>query len=168
MRPLGQRLRFLAELVAALLFVAMFAAFLLQVFTRYVLNNPVAWTNEFVLIAYIWIIFWCAALLLRERDHITFDMVFISLPPGPRRILAVVLTALVAIAFIAALPGTIDYIGFMQIERSAIMGIRFDLIYSIFALFMAATVILALWRIRRLFGRPWREEISRQQEGTEP
>ena len=157
------RLRFFAELVAALLFVAMFASFLLQVFTRYVLNNPVAWTNEFVLIAYIWIVFWCGAFLLRERDHITFDMVFVSLPPGKRRILAVILTAVVAVAFIAALPGTIDYITFMKIEKSAIMRIRFDLLYAIFAVFMVAAILAALWRIVRLLRRSWPEEFVKEE-----
>ena len=57
MQLLRARLRFFAESVTALLFMAMFAAFLLQVFTRYVLNDPVAWTQEFVLITYIWIVF---------------------------------------------------------------------------------------------------------------
>jgi TRAP-type C4-dicarboxylate transport system permease small subunit len=158
----GARLRFFAEIVAALMFVALFAAFLLQVFMRYVLNQPVAWTNEFVLIVYIWIVFWCSAFLLRERDHITFDMVFVSLPLGARRILAVVLTALVGIAFVAALPGTVDYITFMKIERSAIMGIRFDLLYAIFAVFLVAVVLAALWRIRKLSGPAWRKEVVRE------
>jgi TRAP-type C4-dicarboxylate transport system permease small subunit len=160
MAPYRARLRFLADLVAALLFVAMFAAFLLQVFTRYVLNDPVAWTQEFVLIAYIWIVFWCAAFLLRERDHITFDMVSASLPSGPRRILAVVLTALVAVAFAAALPGVFDYVSFMRIERSPVIGIRFDLIYAIFVVFVAAVVVGALIRIVRLLGRSWRGELE--------
>jgi TRAP-type C4-dicarboxylate transport system permease small subunit len=158
----GARLRFFAEIVAALLFVALFAAFLLQVFTRYVLNQPVAWTNEFVLIVYIWIVFWCSAFLLRERDHITFDMVFVSLPLGARRILALFLTAVVAISFLAALPGTVDYITFMKIERSAIMGIRFDILYAIFAVFLVAAVLAALLRIRKLLGRAWQKEVIRQ------
>jgi TRAP-type C4-dicarboxylate transport system permease small subunit len=87
-RVLTARLRFLAELVAALLFVVMFAAFLLQVFTRYVLNDPIAWTQEFVLLAYIWIVFWCGAFLLREKDHIAFDMLSTALPMRARRILS--------------------------------------------------------------------------------
>jgi TRAP-type C4-dicarboxylate transport system permease small subunit len=155
-----RRARFVAEFIAALLFVAMFAAFLLQVFTRYVLNDPITWTQEFVLIAYIWIVFWCAAFLLRERDHITFDMVSTALPPGLRRILAIVLTALVAVAFAAALPGTFDYVTFMKIERSPVMGIRFDLVYAIFVAFVAAVVIGAVLRIWRLAGRSWRREVE--------
>ena len=35
-----------ADLVSARLFALMFGAFLLQVFTRYVLNDPVTWTQE--------------------------------------------------------------------------------------------------------------------------
>ncbi len=159
------RLRRFGEIVAALLFIAMFAAFLLQVFTRYVLNNPVTWTQEFVLIVYIWIVFWCAAFLLHEREHITFDMVYVSLPPGPRRVLAVLLTGLIALAFASALPGTIDYISFMKIEKSPVMGIRFDLLYAIFAVFVAAVVVTSSLRLWKLFRSNWRDEVSRSEEG---
>ena len=164
MQPSRARIRFVAEMVAAILFVAMFAAFLLQVFTRYVLNDPIAWTQEFVLIVYIWIVFWCAAFLLREREHITFDMVFVSLPMRLRRGLAIILTALTGIAFIAALPATIDYVGFMKIEKSPVLGIRFDILYSIFVVFVAAVVIGALVRIWRLLGRSWEQELTSEGE----
>jgi TRAP-type C4-dicarboxylate transport system permease small subunit len=155
------RLRRVGEIVAALLFIAMFAAFLLQVFTRYVLNDPVTWTQEFVLIVYIWIVFWCAAFLLHEREHITFDMVYVSLPLGPRRILAVLLTGLIAVSFASALPATMDYISFMKIERSPVLGIRFDFLYAIFAVFVAAVVVTSSLRLWKLFRSSWRDEVSR-------
>jgi TRAP-type C4-dicarboxylate transport system permease small subunit len=159
MQLLRARLHFFAELVTVLLFMAMFAAFLLQVFTRYVLNDPVAWTQEFVLIMYIWIVFWCGAFLLKEREHITFDMFFLALPPRQRRILAIILTALTGLVFIVALPATIDYVTFMKIEKSPVMGIRFDILYSIFIVFVVAVAVGALWRIWRLLGRSWQSEL---------
>jgi TRAP-type C4-dicarboxylate transport system permease small subunit len=159
MQVLRARLHFFAELVTVLLFMAMFAAFLLQVFTRYVLNDPVAWTQEFVLIMYIWIVFWCGAFLLKEREHITFDMFFLALPPRQRRILAIVLTALTGLVFIVALPATFDYVTFMKIEKSPVMGIRFDILYSIFIVFVVAVAVGALWRIWRLLGRSWQSEL---------
>src|SRR5688500_14576409 len=115
MQSLRARLGYFAELVASIMFVAMFAAFLLQVFTRYILNDPVAWTHEFVLIAYIWIVFWCAAFLLRERERITFDMFYLRLSLAGRRVLAIVPTAPTGISFFVALPATVDYVTFMQI-----------------------------------------------------
>ncbi len=159
MQRIRARLHFFAELVTVLLFVAMFAAFLLQVFTRYALNDPVAWTQEFVLIMYIWIVFWCGAFLLREREHITFDMFFLALLPKLRRVLAIILTASTGVAFIVALPATIDYVMFMKIEKSPVIGIRFDILYSIFIVFVAAVAIGALWRIWRLLGRSWQDEL---------
>jgi TRAP-type C4-dicarboxylate transport system permease small subunit len=164
MQSVRVRLRFLAELVSVLLFVAMFAAFLLQVFTRYVLNDPVAWTQEFVLITYIWIIFWCGAFLLREREHITFDMIFMSLPPKRRRWLAVALTILIGAAFVAAIPGTFDYVSFMKIEKSPVIGIRFDFLYSIFVIFTVAVVVGAMIRVWRLLRHSWEDELKHEGE----
>jgi TRAP-type C4-dicarboxylate transport system permease small subunit len=158
------RFRLFAETVAALLFVSMFAAFLVQVFARYILNNPIGWTQEFVLIAYIWIVFWCGAFLVRERDHITFDMAFEALPSGARRRLAIVLTAIIAMAFVVALPKTVDYIAFMKIEKSPIMRIRFDLLYAIFAVFMIAVVVDAIIRLKRLMSPNWEAELDARQD----
>ncbi|WP_201864070.1 TRAP transporter small permease [Microvirga soli] len=141
------------------MFVTMFAAFLLQVFTRYILNDPVAWTQEFVLIAYIWIVFWCAAFLLREREHITFDMFYLALPLAGRRVLAIVLTALTGIAFIVALPATVDFVTFMKIEKSPVIGLRFDFLYAIFVVFVIAVAISAVVRVWRLLSRSWQDEL---------
>lgn len=167
MQSVRSGLRFLADLVGALLLAAMFAAFLVQVFARYVLNDPISWTQEFVLIVYIWIVFWGGAFLVRERDHIAFDMIFEGLALPARRILAVVLTGLIGIAFLAALPGTVDYIAFMAIEKSPIMRVPFDILYSIFGVFMVAVVAMAGLRIKRLAGRRWQEELARN-AGEEP
>ncbi|KAB0268139.1 TRAP transporter small permease [Microvirga brassicacearum] len=164
MQSFRARFRQFAEIIAAALFAAMFAAFLVQVFARYILNNPISWTQELVLILYIWIVFWCAAFLLRERDHITFDMAFEALPPGARRRLAIVLSGIIAIAFVVGLPGTIDYVMFMKIEKSPVLRIRFDLLYSIFAVFLVAVIVDAVIRIKRLMGPSWNEELSARQD----
>ena len=61
-----------AELVGAAIFATMFGAFLLQIFMRYVVNQPLGWTLELCMITYIWLVFWACAFLLKERDHIAF------------------------------------------------------------------------------------------------
>ncbi len=94
-------LRRAAELIAAALFAAMFGAFLVQVFTRYVLNHPVAWSSEACSLAYIWIVFWSAAALVSERQHIGFDLLYKAQPPARRRLLAIFITASIFIVFVA-------------------------------------------------------------------
>lgn len=149
----------LAAWLAALGFAVMFAAFIVQIFSRYVLNDPTAWTQEVTLICYIWVVFWTAAFLLEERDQITFDMVAIAMPAWVRRWLAFACAILVAIAFGTVLPSTVDWIGFMRFEKSPVLGLRYDWLYSIFILFSCLVVVRAILRARRLASGGWKREF---------
>jgi len=148
-----------AELVAALLFAAMFGAFVIQVVSRYVFDDPVSWTLEICSITYIWIVFFAGALVVEQRQHITFDMLYKSLRPGRRRIFAIINVASLAVVFAAALPGTIDYILYTGHARTLILHIPVDILYSCFGVFMAGAIVAALLRLRRLLGRAWQEQL---------
>jgi hypothetical protein len=39
----------------------------------------------------------------------------------------------------------LDYIGFMKVERTAYLKIRFDWLYSIYGIFAVVTIIRQLW-----------------------
>lgn len=160
MKRLTARLRQGAELVAAALFATLFGAFLIQVFSRYVMNSPTAWTQELVLVLYIWIIFWGCAFLLRERDHVAFDVIAASMPQRVQRVFAVISTALVVVAFLAALAPSYDFVSFMRIDYTPALRIRFNIVYSIFIVFLVAASVFGIWRLARLLGRDWRRELG--------
>jgi TRAP-type C4-dicarboxylate transport system permease small subunit len=153
------RLRRAAELIAALLFAAMLAAFLVQVFTRYILNDPASWTLEVCSIAYVWIVFFASATIVHPRQHITFDMLYKSVNPRRQRVLAIASTASILVMFAIGLPGTLDYIAFMSKKYSLMLHIRMDLLYSCFGLFVVGAIVASALRLRRLFGRKWEEEL---------
>jgi len=155
-------LKDIAAWLAALGFAAMFAAFIIQIFSRYVLNDPTAWTQEVTLICYVWVVFWVSAFLLEERDQITFDMLVVAAPVPVRRWLAVACVILVVLAFAVVLPGTIDWIRFMRFEKSPVLGLRYDWLYSIFVVFCVAVVVRALLRARRLASAKWQREFYEQ------
>lgn len=158
-----QVLRYLrkgAEFVAVGAFVAMFGAFLLQVFTRYVLDRPLAWTSEACVIAYIWVIFWTAALLLRERDHIAFTTLYEGIGPSARRVAAIMGVTAMAAGFIASLPATVSFIAFMRINATPVMHIPFDYVYSVWLLFVLAVIVRAIASLVRLLGPRWRRETG--------
>jgi TRAP-type C4-dicarboxylate transport system permease small subunit len=156
---LFRRLERAAELVSAALFLALFAVFCIQVFMRYVVGKPVGWTLEMTLILFIWITFWNAALLLRERDHVAFDLLYVESPPGVRRILALLGTAAVVAAFAVSFLPSLDYVTFMKIERTWVLDIRFDLVFSCYVLFLAGVIAFGLHRLAGLAGRRWREHL---------
>jgi hypothetical protein len=46
------------------------------------------------------------------------------------------------------------------------LGIRFDLLYSIFVVFVVAVVIGAFARVWRLLGRSWQKELGSDPEAA--
>ena len=145
--------------IGAAIFAAMFGTFLLQIFMRYVVRQPLGWTLELCMIAYLWLVFWGAAFLLRERDHITFNVLYNGAPPPVRRVLAIVGAAVLLVGMVSALPATADFVGFMGREKTWILHWRFDLVFSIFLAFMIAVALRQLLALRRLFGGDWRRHL---------
>lgn len=153
-----RRLQRAADLVAALFFAIMFGAFLIQIFTRYVLNHPVPWSLEVCSLAYIWIVFWSAALLVGERQHITFDLVYKAAPTRLRRCLALFITLSIGIVLAAGFPGSLDFVTFLK-RTTLILHVPLSLAYSCFLLFLIAAVAGAVLRTRRLLGENWRQSL---------
>lgn len=142
---LGRR----AEDVLAALMVAMFVAFMLQIVTRYLLNAPLSWTAEFSTLAWLWGVLWGAGLVLRDEEEIRFDVVYGMMPGGMRRVADAITGTAVVLVFAWSLPAMVDYVTFMKVEKSAYLGIRFDVLYSVYLLFAVAQIIrhaMIAWR----------------------
>jgi TRAP-type C4-dicarboxylate transport system permease small subunit len=143
-----------AEDFLSALLVAMFVAFILQIVTRYVLNAPLSWTAEFSTIAWFWGILWGAGLVLSDEEEIRFDVIYGLMPAGMRRIADAITGIAVVAIFTWSLPAMVDYVTFMKVERSAYLGIRFDILYSVYLIFAVAQIIRhAMIAFRAVAGR---------------
>lgn len=140
MKPATAWLRRRAEDVAAGLLAVMFLTFLVQIFTRYVINYPLAWTLEVCLTAWLWLVFWGAAFILDDRDQVKFDLFYLAASRRTRRVLALVSALAIVGGFLAALPATYDYIAFYKIKKSATLRIRLDIVFSIYGVFAIAVI----------------------------
>ena len=156
---LRARLHRAAELISAAAFAAMFGAFMIQIVSRYIFNAPVSWSLEICSIGYVWIVFFTSNVLLTERQHIVFDVLYQAFPPRQRRMLAVALTATLGIIFLAALPVTLEYLTFLGGRKTMILRIPMDIVYSCFGIFMIAVVVGAALRLKRLFGADWQRHL---------
>lgn len=58
-----------------------------QVFSRYVLNDSPSWTESFSVLLMGWFIFLGAAVGIRERTHLGFDVLLYFLPPAAKGVL---------------------------------------------------------------------------------
>jgi C4-dicarboxylate transporter DctQ subunit len=134
-----------AENVLAAMLAAMFAAFLLQIAFRYVVGLPIGWTHEVSVILWVWLVLWGAAFVITEREEIRFDIIYGAVSAKARRIMAVI-TALALVAlYLVSLPAVVDYVTFMKVERTAYLKIRFDYLFSIYVVFVVATVVRYIW-----------------------
>lgn len=149
----------ITEMVAAAAFATMFAAFIIQIASRYVFNAPVAWSLELCSIAYVWVVFWSCNLLTGERQQIIFDVIYQAVKPRPRRWLAIANTSAMGLVFLAALPGTIDYVWFLRRRDSMMLQIPMPIVYACFVIFMLAVVAGSALRLRQLCGPSWRRHL---------
>ncbi|QDZ09986.1 TRAP transporter small permease [Devosia ginsengisoli] len=134
-----------AENILAAMLAVMFSVFILQIVFRYILNLPIGWTHEISVIMWLWMVLFGTAFVVRDSEEIRFDIVYSAVSDRWRRAM-VAITAITLIFFFAiSLPAVIDYVLFMKVEKTAYLKIRFDWLYSIYAIFAVATIVRQFW-----------------------
>jgi len=129
-----------AENVAAGLLAALFLTFVLQIVARYVFSYPLGWTIEVCLTLWLWLVFWTAAFVLEDRDHVRFDLLQVATSRRVQQVMALVSAVAIIAGLLAALPATLDYITFYKIKRSATLRIRLDVVFSVYGIFVVGVV----------------------------
>lgn len=153
------RFRQAVDLFGSVCFLILFITILLQVFSRYILNDPIGWTAEICVIAYLWLAFWGGGLMAGRRDQVRFDLLYNYFSPPTRRILAVIRSLIVAAILLVALPGNFDYIKFMSYDTTGVLEIGFDLVFAVFLIFMAGLIVRNIRRVVFLLRKNWQSEI---------
>jgi TRAP-type C4-dicarboxylate transport system permease small subunit len=148
-----------ADAFGVLLFALLFLVFVVQVVARFVLNQPLPWTDEAAVVLYLWAVLWGAAVVCREREHVAFDLLYQSASLPVRRVMALVAALLVGGLCAWALPGTLDYILFMQRESSAVLGLPLHWVFMPFAVLLLALVVRAVRRCWQLLSRGWEQQL---------
>ena len=148
-----------ADVIGGLLFSTLFVVFIIQVVARFVFNKPLPWSDEGAVVLYIWIILWAAAFMIREREHVVFDLLYHVAPPPVRRLMRIVAHLMIGGLAAWALPASWDYIRFMAREGTPVLGLSFMWVFMPFAFLLASLVVRAVWSIAALL-RGTAEELS--------
>lgn len=156
---IGDLLTQVANAVGGLLFITAFAGFIIQIFFRYVIGDPLRWTEEFTMIAFIWTVFWAAAFVVPIREHVAFDVVYSAVSPKVQRIFAIFSMVMVIVAFGILIPYTLEYLEFLTRRKSPVMRLPMHWIYSCYLLFVVGFALKAAARLFRLVGPDWRAQI---------
>ena len=137
-----------ANAIGGALFLALFIVFVIQVTARFGFNKPMAWTDEAAVILYVWIILWAAAVVVPEREHVAFDLVWNSVGLRWRQAMRITGNLLVGGLALCAIPATWDYVHFMNREGTPVLGVSFMWVFFPFVLLLIALVVRATLAIR--------------------
>ena len=149
-RRAGAWLRRRAENFLAALLAVMFAAFIVQIVFRYFFNFPVGWTSELTVITWLWMVLWGSAFVLKESEEIRFDLISGAVGRRTRRVMGVILGVSIVALYAVSLPATVKYVGFMKVEHTSYLKIRFDYLFSIYVIFAVAVIVHYLWILSHL------------------
>ncbi len=143
------RLHRFAEAVAAALLAVIFVAFIVQIVLRYLFNWPVGWTTELSLAAWLWLVLWGAAFVLKDEEEIRIDLISERASRRTRRVIGAIGAVCVIVLFAMSLPASWSYVTFMKVEKSSYLGVRMDFMYSIYIVFVVAVIARGLRQLVR-------------------
>ena len=145
-------LRTAAQTLGGLMFLALFGVFLVQITARFGFNQPLPWTDELAVVLYLWVILWAAALMVPQREHVVFDLVWNSVGPRTRRWMKIAGHLMIGGLAAVAIPANWDYVHFMRREGTPVLGLSFLWVFLPLLLLLLALVghsVRGIWRAWR-------------------
>ena len=121
-------------------FAVMFISFIIQIFTRYVLNDPQVWTYELTVFGFIWTALLGALYAKRRASHVKFTLLYDMYRPRTQIWVRVAGNSLILISFVIGFWPALDYVLFMGFKKSTILGISYDIAFFPFIVFLAVMI----------------------------
>lgn len=133
----------------AILLVAMAVLVIYQVFTRYVLDSPAAFTEELVTYTLMWTAFAGGAYAFVDRKHMALVFFRDRLPDPLQRAVMIGIDALILLfALIVLVIGGLDLAIFAWGSNSALLGIPRGIAYlsaPVAGVFIVVTQVISIW-----------------------
>lgn len=155
LKKLGLVLRDVVEIyIPVTSFVIMFLVFILQIFCRYVLRQPLQWAYEVTVSCYLWTVVLGACLAQRSNSHVVFTLIYDKMGIKGKAITSFLGNALIAFAMIYSFVDSVEFIDFMKMQRTSVLKIGLNFVYMPYIAFMVMITIYMLidmYKDARLF-----------------
>jgi tripartite ATP-independent transporter DctM subunit len=140
------------EPIAAFLVVVEVVILAAGVFTRYVMRQPLSWTDELATILLLWLAMLGAVVAYRRSEHIRLSVVLRRCSPGRRAVLETITSVITAIFVLELMPASVSYFQQEQIDLSPALSIPQS--YVVLAVIVGLALILVLALLRLSEGDP--------------
>src|ERR1043165_7489028 len=103
----------------------------LQFFTRYILNDSLAWTEEIARYGLMWIVFIGGIMVTRRNSHIAVELLSNVMKPGPLRAALLAFVDVIKLIFIAMLAYlSITITERMHLQRMTVFDLPMSYVYG--------------------------------------
>ena len=117
--------------IAFVLFWTLAAIVFLQFFTRYILNDSLAWTEEIARYGLMWLAFIGGAVVTRRKAHIAVELVSNLMAPGPIRSTLLALVDFLTLGFMGLLAYfSVTIISRMHTQRMTVFDLPMSIVYG--------------------------------------
>jgi TRAP-type C4-dicarboxylate transport system permease small subunit len=139
----------LEDWLAFVLFWALAIIVFLQFFTRYILNDSLAWTEEIARYGLMSLAFIGGAVVTRKKAHIAVELVSNLMGPGPMRATLLALVDFVTVGFLGLLAYfSVTIVERMHSQRMTVFDLPMSIVYGVVSLgcfMMLARQIQVVW-----------------------
>ena len=139
--------------LAIVLFWSLAFIVFLQFFTRYVMNDSLAWTEEIARYGLIWVVFVGAVMVTRRNSHIAVELVSNLLPANATRAVLLAFIDIVKLGFMGLLAYfSITIVERMHYQRMTVIDLPMSYVYAgvvLGCVLMFARQIHNFWRNAR-------------------
>lgn len=121
-------------------FAAMFITFILQVFFRYVINHPLLWTQDVIVIGFCWTVIFGACYTMREHSHVQFTMLYELYSPKVAAGARLAGNLLIVGTFLAMLVPSLRYAFFLGFQKTPVLRVSYTYIFLPFCYFLCSII----------------------------
>ncbi|NCC12130.1 MAG: TRAP transporter small permease [Spirochaetia bacterium] len=138
---------FMTIVISVILVVIVF----LQVFFRYALNSPLAWSEEFARFTFVWLVFISSAVVTRDDSHMSMNFFVLLMPEKLRAVVDVVSKVIISLFMVIIMHQTLNIMEVTASQESPSLHIPMSLIY--FSLFVGFALMLVDYATRIILKR---------------
>lgn len=125
-------------------FVIMFVTFVLQIFFRYVVRQPLAWAYEVTVSCYLWLVVLGACYAQRDHSHVTFTLITDKMPVRGRAFCTFLGSLLICVAFVWAFLPSQKFVVMMKMQKTSMLKIGLNIVYAPYIVFLALNILYML------------------------
>ena len=137
-------IKYFEELLASVAITIVVLSAFYGVVSRYILNNPIAWSNEIATIAFTWTVFLGAAAAWKRDKHIHLDLVYDFLPKKIKIVSDLLKNLILAVFFVFVLYLSIQFTITAYNKPTAILRIPFSYVDVPVVIFFISIIIRSI------------------------